>query len=243
LASSAALPADDRYFPSSAFEEGERASLYTPDFRASVPLGRAQSIMRDRYLRSDADDEVNRQLDLDVQTYLGDGLLFKMDIASMAHSLEVRSPLLDQQLMQFAASLPGAWKVQRRQTKVIFKQAVAPWLPADTLRRKKRGFTVPLATWIRGPLRSLPEDVLLDRRCIDRGIFRAERVRRMIDDHVAGVRDNADKLWTLIQLELWFQTFVDNHPRGPLALSVTGYGSGSGASAKALSARDGRGMP
>ena len=138
----------------------------------------------------------------------------------MAHSLEVRSPLLDHHFMELAASLPSSWKLQGRTTKKIFKDALRPWLPEQILHRRKQGFALPIGTWFRGELRELPREILLDSRSLERGFFREEGLRRILDDHVAGVRDNTNKIWALIQLELWLQTFIDAEIDGPLTLNV-----------------------
>jgi asparagine synthase (glutamine-hydrolysing) len=147
-------------------------------------------------------------------------LLVKMDITSMAHSLEMRSPLLDHKLMEYVARLPGSWKVDGEATKRILKDALRPWLPATILDRPKWGFGSPLSHWFRGQLKNLPAEVLLDRRSVERGWFRESAVRALIDDHASGRRDNTNRLWALIQLELWLQTFVDARPRAPLVLDT-----------------------
>jgi asparagine synthase (glutamine-hydrolysing) len=217
----ATLPTVERYTRWVAyFNEDERAELYTPEFRASLGEPFARTVLREPYLDSDAADLVNRLLDLDSQTYLPGDLLVKMDIASMAHSLEVRSPLLDHHFMEVAAGFPGQWKLHGRTRKKLFKDALREWIPGEILDREKQGFAVPLATWLRGELKELPSEILLDRRSLDRGLFREERLRRIIDDHVRGVRNHANQIWALIQLELWLQTFVDRKADGPLALSV-----------------------
>jgi asparagine synthase (glutamine-hydrolysing) len=217
----ATLPTVERYTRSMAyFNEDERAELYTPEFRGSLGEPSARTVLRAPYVDSDAADLVNRLLDLDSQTYLPGDLLVKMDIASMAHSLEVRSPLLDHRFMEIAAGFPGRWKLHGRTRKKIFKDALREWIPGEILDREKQGFAVPLATWFRGELKDLPREILLDRRSLDRGIFREDRVRRIIDDHAGGVRNHANQIWALIQLELWLQTFVDRKADGPLSLSV-----------------------
>ena len=203
------------------FSEQQRSELYTPELRAALGDRRtAPSVIRGPWLASDARDEVNRLLDVDVETYLPGDLLVKMDIASMAHSLEVRSPLLDHVFMERMAGLPGAWKLQGRTTKKLLKDAVRPWIPSHILDRPKWGFGVPIADWFRGELRDLPRDVLLDETAVRRGFFRRERVSALIDEHVSGSRDHAYKLWALIQLELWLRTFVDTAAPAPVALSL-----------------------
>ena len=203
------------------FVERERDELYTDEFRSILRARRtASTVLSIPYLESDAEDEVNRLLDVDVRTYLPGDLLVKMDIATMAHSLEVRSPLLDHRLMELCAGLPGAWKLAGGTTKKIFKDALRPWLPGHLLDRPKWGFAVPIASWFRQELRELATEVLLDRVALERGFFRQEGLRRLIDSHVAGTRDNGDKLWALIQLELWLRTFVDSGATRPAAVDL-----------------------
>jgi asparagine synthase (glutamine-hydrolysing) len=203
------------------FDERERSQLYTPEFRASLGAERtAPSVISTPYLESDAEDEVNRLLDVDVQTYLPGDLLVKMDIASMAHSLEVRSPLLDHELMELAAGFPGAWKLAGGVTKKVFKDALRPWLPGHILDRPKWGFAVPLAQWFRSELRHVPRETLLDSSFLGRGMFRESCIRELIEQHDSGAYDNSKKLWALIQLELWLKTFVDGKPTGPVALDL-----------------------
>jgi asparagine synthase (glutamine-hydrolysing) len=217
----ALMEADARYSIWMAFfADADREELYTPEFRAAVGASGTLAVIREPYRASDAVDPVNRLLDVDVNTYLPGDLLVKMDIASMAHSLEVRSPLLDHEFMEFAARLPGTWKLDGQTTKKVFKDALRPWLPEHILERPKWGFGVPLASWFAGALRHLPREVLLDAAAVKRGFFREDAVRRIIDDHVAGVRNNADKIWALIQLELWLRMAIDTRAREPVALPI-----------------------
>jgi len=214
----------ERIVTNSLFLGPERSELYTPDLRESIdrdPERPAASVLRDAYLGSDAETSVERYLDVDVQTYLAGALLVKVDIATMAHSLEVRSPLLDHRFMEMAASLPASSKLDGSRTKRVFKDALRPWLPDHILDRPKMGFGVPLASWFRGALRRLPEEVLLDPRTTDRGMFRQERVRELIDRHLQGSEDNAERLWALIQFELWMRSYVDPEVPTPPTLSVT----------------------
>jgi asparagine synthase (glutamine-hydrolysing) len=198
----------------------ERDLLYTDAFRHELRAARANAVIEIPFAESDAEDDVNRLIDVDVRTYLPNALLVKMDITSMAHSLEMRSPLLDHELMEFVARLPGSWKVDGTTTKRIFKDALRPWLPATILNRPKWGFGSPISHWFRGQLRDLPAEILLDPRSLDRGWFREATLRTLIDDHATGRRDNTTNLWALIQLELWLRTFVDARVREPLALNV-----------------------
>jgi len=148
-------------------------------------------------------------LGVDVATYLPDDLLVKMDIATMAHSLEARSPILDHVFMEFAASIPSSFKLRGLTKKYIFKRAVRDLLPAAVIDRPKMGFGVPTDRCFRRELRELAYDTLLDRRCLDRGLFRREIVRRLLDEHVSGGAEWHPHIWCLLFLELWFQRFID----------------------------------
>jgi asparagine synthase (glutamine-hydrolysing) len=221
LVSTASMTGYERYAMWMAyFTERERERLYTPEFREQLGERSAAAVIRDPWLDSDAADPVNRLLDVDVRTYLPGDLLVKMDIASMAHSLEVRSPLLDHEFMELCAGFPGRWKLRGGRTKRLFKEAVRAWLPEGLPDRPKWGFGVPIDSWLRGPLRRLPSEILLDRRSLERGFFREEYVRDLIDDHVSGRRNNANRVWALIQLELWLRTFVDTNADVPLSLDL-----------------------
>jgi asparagine synthase (glutamine-hydrolysing) len=192
------------------FTRADLDELYEPEFAATLPDPRpGDALIRDPWLRSDAHSPIGRILDVDVQTYLPDDLLVKMDIATMAHSLEVRSPFLDHVLMERVAQLPDRLKLRRGAPKALLKHAVRPWLPDAVVDRPKMGFGVPIANWFRGPLARLPGDVLLDSRATSRGMMRPGVVRRLIDDHQASRADNSGKLWALLQLELWLRTYVD----------------------------------
>jgi asparagine synthase (glutamine-hydrolysing) len=202
-------PVDRHRVWMSYLSRGELDRLYTPEFADGLDTSFATSVLECAYADSDADNELERLLDTDVNTYLPGQLLVKVDIATMASSLEVRSPLLDHRLMETAASLSVADKVHGNTTKRIFKDALRAWLPDHILDRRKTGFGVPLASWFRGDLRDLPREVLLDERAVGRGIFRADALAGLIDDHLAGRQDNSHRLWTLIQLELWLRTYID----------------------------------
>jgi asparagine synthase (glutamine-hydrolysing) len=203
------------------FDETARAELLEPELLRSLGARSWLSVTEMPYRASDAGPVLERLLDVDVQTYLPDDLLVKMDVATMAHSLEARSPLLDPAMMELAASLPASMKVNGGTTKRIFKQAVREWLPASILERQKMGFRIPFGDWLRGSLRKLPGEILLDPGTLGRGVFREQRLREIVAEHLDGTRDHAYRIWTLLQLELWFRTYIDREPaEEPLTLSV-----------------------
>lgn len=150
-------------------------------------------------------DPVNARLFGDLTFFLAGDLLPKVDRMSMAHSLEVRVPFLDHELTDFVLALPGKWKVGVRRGKRLLRAAVRDLLPAEILDRPKQGFDVPMAAWLRGPLRSLVEDCLLDRAVKQRGLLRPEPVGELLRQHTSGRVDHSRKLWALLALELWLR--------------------------------------
>jgi asparagine synthase (glutamine-hydrolysing) len=146
---------------------------------------------------------------LDLQTYLPGDLLPKADIASMAHSLELRSPLLDRRVVELGLSLPDSLKQEGRTGKVALRRAFAAELPPEVAGRGKLGFGLPLADWFRGALEPFARELLLDERARARGWFRPEAVERLLAEHAASRADNGHRLWTLTMLELWQRTHVD----------------------------------
>jgi asparagine synthase (glutamine-hydrolysing) len=186
-----------------------RERLYTDDYRRLVGTSVAFDVMAGPWRQSAANDVVDRMLDVDYQTYLPDDLLTKMDIATMASSLEARSPLLDHELMEFAAALPADLKVRGRETKVIFRSALRGWVPDEVVDAPKRGFRLPLGDWFRGDLQGFTREVLLDPRATGRGYFDQSYVRELLDRHGDGVQDHSQGIWTLLMFELWHREFVD----------------------------------
>jgi asparagine synthase (glutamine-hydrolysing) len=204
---------DQRYASlMSAFDEEARARIFAEGFRGYVAEGVTARTIADPWQQSTAECELDRWLDVEVNTYLPGDLLVKMDIATMAHSLEARSPFLDHRLMEFAASLPAELKRSGADGKRILKRAMRGKLPDEVLDRPKMGFNVPLARWFRTELRHLPGEVLLDPHTIDRGYFQRREVERLIDEHQLGRADHSHKLWLLVQLELWHREVVEAPP-------------------------------
>jgi asparagine synthase (glutamine-hydrolysing) len=155
---------------------------------------------------------VDRCMAADVALYLPDDLLVKVDLATMAHGLEARSPLLDHKLMEFAARLPVSLKLRGGRGKYVFKRAVSGMVPDEVLRRPKTGFGVPLDSWFREDLKEFVHDVLGERRTAARGYLRPGAVRSMLDEHVSGRRAHGHRLWALLMLEYWHRTFIDAVP-------------------------------
>ncbi|MBV9828617.1 MAG: asparagine synthase (glutamine-hydrolyzing) [Alphaproteobacteria bacterium] len=145
----------------------------------------------------------------DLHTYLPDDLMVKVDVASMAHGLETRSPLLDHILLEWAAGIPASVKMAGGRCKALFKAAMAPYLPPEILNRKKMGFGCPIDRWLRHELRDMAYDTLLAPAARQRGIMRPDYVERLLDEHCGARRNHHTRLWALLMLELWFQTWID----------------------------------
>jgi asparagine synthase (glutamine-hydrolysing) len=156
---------------------------------------------------------------LDVATYLPGDLLPKSDVASMAHSLELRSPLLDRRVVELGLSLPEPLKLRGREGKQALRRAFGDLLPPPVAGRAKSGFGVPLARWFREDLRPLARELLLDERARSRGWFRPEAVERLLAEHDGGRADHGHRLWTLAMLELWQRTHVETPARETVSAS------------------------
>jgi len=156
------------------------------------------------------DETLGQMLYLDFRLYLEDNLLVKIDRASMACSLELRTPFLDHRLVEFAAGLPSALKVRRLELKSVLKRAVEPWLPRKIVRRQKRGFSVPIAPWMRGELQPLVDETLAEEKLKGQGILDAAFVRRLRDEHLSGRADHRKGLWTLLCFQLWYDRWARN---------------------------------
>ena len=187
----------------------EQRALLSDDFRSSITPKRAYGASIEYFRRApDNATLLDRVLYADMKTYLVE-LLMKQDQMSMAASIESRVPFLDHKLVEFAVSLPDAWKLSGLTTKRVLREAMKSVLPASILARPKMGFPVPLGSWLRGGWNRVASDVLLDRRARERGITDSTAVEQLLRDHAIGRVDGTDRIWSLLNLELWFRTFID----------------------------------
>ena len=156
-----------------------------------------------------APDELGRLLELDIHSYLVDDIFTKVDIASMQHALEVRCPLVDHELLEFAATVPSSMKMRGFRGKWLLRQVLEDLLPHSILYRSKRGFGIPHARWLRGELRPMLHDVLLSQRVYQRGHLQRPYVERLVAEHDSGQVNHGLRLWNLLWLELWHRHFID----------------------------------
>lgn len=207
---SAALPRPDRYERWVGYFGGDlRARLYAPGLS---PEGSA--IVPELFARAESLDAVDAMLAVDTAFYLPTDLLVKMDIMSMANSLEVRSPFLDHRLVEFAARLPSRMKIKRLTSKYLLKRLFKGIVPARNLTGRKHGFAVPIGQWFRGELREFLVDHLLSPRFAQRGLFRQAAVEELVSAHLHDRADYAHHLWILLMLELWHRAFLDGGAAG-----------------------------
>ncbi len=202
----AALDPAERYLRwVGVFDAGLLAGLLDPEF--AVETGPAEAELLSNGHRT-MDAALMAQLH-DMAHYLPDDLLVKVDIASMANSLEVRSPFLDREMVEFAMSLPMSLKIRGNDRKYLLKRAFEGIVPHEALYRRKQGFGLPIGDWFRGPLRAMAEDTILSDRAAARGYFRREPLLSLVRDHLEGRVDHTHRLWALLMLELWHREFID----------------------------------
>ncbi len=184
-------------------------TLLSPEFAGRATADRAYGASRAYFDAPNGHSTtLDRLLYTDLKTYLVE-LLMKQDQMSMAASIESRVPFLDHRLVEFAAALPARMKLRGFKTKWILREAVRGILPAEILTRRKMGFPVPFALWMKSGWESVARDVLLDRRSRERGIIDAAAVEQLIAAHAAGTAEGADAIWSLLNLELWYRTHID----------------------------------
>jgi asparagine synthase (glutamine-hydrolysing) len=193
----------------SILRDGMRDRLFTDAFRSQLGGYRAVEVFRRHAGHADTEDPLARIQYVDLKTYLIGDINTKVDRASMAHSLEVREPLMDHPLVEWLATLPSSLKVRGTEGKWLLKKAMEARLPHDLLYRPKMGFAVPLARWFRGPLRERVRSALLGERLADTGFFDGAYVRQLIDQHQSGVRDYSASLWTLLMFDAFLRNVVD----------------------------------
>ena len=212
---------EDRYLRQvSVFDADARAALYDPGFNRALDGADAEEVLLAPWREASGADLIDQLLEVDATVYLPGDLLTKIDVASMAYSLEARSPLLDHELMELAASIPPRYKAKGVQRKISLRNALRGWLPDSILDGRKQGFELPVARWLRGDLAPFMREVLLDPSSTERGWTQPQEVSNLIDEHVAGTADHGRKLWSLLALEMWAQSLASPTTRRIDAIAV-----------------------
>jgi asparagine synthase (glutamine-hydrolysing) len=204
----------EAYFHSvSILRDPMRNELFSDKFRSAISGYNAEEVFRYHAKRADTDDPLSLIQYLDLKTYLVGDINTKVDRASMAHSLEVREPLMDHKLIEWMATLPSSLKVRGQEGKYLLKKAMEPHLSADILYRPKMGFSVPLARWFRGPLKQRVQDAILGSRLAETGWFNRGYLEHLVQSHNSGVSDYSAPLWTLLMFEAFLRNVMDEGPR------------------------------
>ena len=201
----------EAYFHSVSILRGPmRAQLFSPQFQRELAGYDAQQVFDRHAAKAGTDDPLALIQYLDMKTYLVGDINTKVDRASMAHSLEVREPLMDHPLVEWLATLPTGLKIRGNEGKVLLKKAMEPRLPDDVLYRPKMGFSVPLARWFRGPLKQRVRDAVLGERLASTGWFNRAYLQQLVDGHQSGAYDHSAPLWTLLMFEAFLRNVVDD---------------------------------
>ncbi len=194
-------PAEAFFHTMAVIDDSVRSGLYSDAFRRELNGYRAFEVIRGHHDAAPTDHPVGRVQYVDLMTYLPGDILTKVDRVSMAHALEVRVPVLDHPFVEWAHGLPPAAKLDGGEGKRILKRAIEPYLPHDLIYRRKMGFGVPLDAWFRGPLRQRVRDAVLGPTLAGTGLFDPAALRRLVDRHQSGDRDDGPALWTLLMFD------------------------------------------
>lgn len=193
----------------SAFNNLQKRAIYTDRMNNEIKDLDTDKYLLQIYNTSKAVDFLDKIFYTDIKSYLPEDLLVKMDIATSANSLEGRSPFLDHKFMEFTASFPSWWKIKGMRSKYILRKYLKGLLPDEILGRSKMGFGVPIGKWFRGELKNYLKDTLLAKRSIERGYFRKDAIKQLLEGHFSGKISHTYRLWTLLVLEIWHQIFID----------------------------------
>lgn len=191
------------------FNRKEREYLYTEEFSKNLEGMDPLDYFLGKFKEIKTEDLIDKLLYLDIHTYLPEDLLVKVDIATMANSLEARVPFLDHEFMEFVAQIPSHLKLRGSKTKFILKKSFSDFLPEPILKRKKMGFGVPVSRWFRKELKDYVSEILLDTRTLNRGYFKRKGIENLLNEHIALKYDHSAKIWALLVLEIWFRIFID----------------------------------
>jgi asparagine synthase (glutamine-hydrolysing) len=184
----------------SVMSDAMRDRLYSPRFRRQLQGYHAVEVLRE-HAAAGPQHPLSRIQYLDFKTYLPGDILTKVDRASMAHSLEVRVPILDHEFIEWACTVDPALKLRGGEGKYVFKQALRPYVPDEVLFRHKMGFAVPLASWFRGPLRDRVREAVLGPMLADTGLFDGAYLKTLVNQHQSGLRDHSAALWSVLMFE------------------------------------------
>jgi asparagine synthase (glutamine-hydrolysing) len=203
------------------FNEAHRAELYTPGFRAQLRDGRPDACLLDLYAAPNADAPIDRMMYVDAMSRLPGQSLTILDRATMAYSLESRSPFLDPRFAEFMARVPTGLKIKGRQLRYLERRLGQRYLPPEVLRRKKQGFASPLMYILEGEVRALAPRLLLDSELVRAGYLRAERMKQLVDEHLTRQYDHGNRIWLLLSAEVWYRRYISRRSEADLEIEIS----------------------
>jgi asparagine synthase (glutamine-hydrolysing) len=201
-------PPVERYYTwMGTFLPDEKEELLSPRINKRLENFNAFDVLHDYLHNKTFSSDLGKLLYLDTKLYLQDGVLTKVDRASMTHGLEVRVPFLDHRFVEMVTGIPERLKLRGFTTKYIWKRAIKDRIPAEIVRRGKKGFGIPIGKWFLGDLKNLILELLSEKRLKRQGIFNSSTTKRLVSDHLSRRADNRKKLWNLLIFQLWWDNF------------------------------------
>src|SRR5262249_41781387 len=210
----AAAAPDERYLRSfTCFQKDDLAELLQPDAAQEMAEHLNENVVQRCLEQAPGEEQLARKLYTDIKTTLVSEMLTKVERMTMAHGLEARVPFLDHHLVEWAFTIPGRYKLDGNEGKLLVKKAMEDRLPRELLYRPKQGFNVPLKLWMRTELRDYVQDNFASARFRARGLYRPKAVDALLELHFAGAADGSNKIFAMLMLELWHQQFVDDRQK------------------------------
>ncbi len=203
------------------FNEVHRAELYAPEFRSQLLDTRPDACLLELYAAPNAEASIDRMMYVDAMSRLPGQSLTILDRATMAYSLESRSPFLDPRFAEFMARVPTGLKIKGRQLRYLERRLGDRYLPPEVLRRKKQGFASPLMYILEGEVRALAPRLLLDSELVRAGYLRAERMKQLVDEHLARRYDHGNRIWLLLSAEVWYRRYISRHSEADLEMEIS----------------------
>jgi asparagine synthase (glutamine-hydrolysing) len=203
------------------FNEAHRAELYAPEFRSQLLNTRPDACLLELYAAPNADAPIDRMMYVDAMSRLPGQSLTILDRATMAYSLESRSPFLDPRFAEFMARVPTGLKIKGRQLRYLERRLGERYLPPEVLRRKKQGFASPLMYILEGEVRALAPRLLLDSELVRAGYLRAERMKQLVDEHLARRYDHGNRIWLLLSAEVWYRRYISRRSEADLEMEIS----------------------
>jgi asparagine synthase (glutamine-hydrolysing) len=203
------------------FNEAHRAELYAPEFRNQLRNSRPDACLLELYAAPNAEASIDRMMYVDAMSRLPGQSLTILDRATMAYSLESRSPFLDPRFAEFMARVPTGLKIKGRQLRYLERRLGERYLPPEVLRRKKQGFASPLMYILEGEVRALAPRLLLDSELVRAGYLRAERMKQLVDEHLARRYDHGNRIWLLLSAEVWYRRYISRRSEADLEMEIS----------------------